>query len=123
MDFAFLPPEINSGRMYTGPGAGPMLAAAAAWDDLSAELSSTAASYASTVSSVTGGTWQGPSSESMAAAAATAPHQGQAVLDLKVPGVYGIEEFRRFYPAGEVTAHMVGFTDIDDREAEAPAGP
>jgi PPE-repeat protein len=71
MDFAFLPPEINSGRMYTGPGAGPMLAAAAAWDDLSAELSSTAASYASTVSSVTGGTWQGPSSESMAAAAAT----------------------------------------------------
>jgi PPE-repeat protein len=71
MDFAFLPPEINSGRMYTGPGAGPMLAGAAAWDDLAAELSSTAASYASTVSSLTGGTWQGPSSESMATAAAT----------------------------------------------------
>jgi PPE-repeat protein len=71
MDFAFLPPEVNSGRMYTGPGAGPMLAAAAAWDDLAAELSSTAASYASTVSSLTGGTWQGPSSESMATAAAT----------------------------------------------------
>jgi PPE-repeat protein len=71
MDFAFLPPEINSGRMYTGPGAAPMLAAAAAWDDLAAELSSTAASYASTVSSLTGGAWQGPSSESMAAAAAT----------------------------------------------------
>src|SRR6201996_5775803 len=70
MDFAFLPPEINSGRMYTGPGAGPMLAAAAAWDDLAAELSSTAASYASTVSSLTAGTWQGPSSESMATAAA-----------------------------------------------------
>jgi PPE-repeat protein len=71
MDFAILPPEINSGRMYTGPGAGPMLAAAAAWDDLATELSSTAASYASTVSSLTGGTWQGPSSESMATAAAT----------------------------------------------------
>src|ERR1700733_12246369 len=71
MDFGFLPPEINSGRMYTGPGAGPMLAAAAAWDDLADELSSTAASYASTVSGVTGGAWQGPSSESMAAAAAT----------------------------------------------------
>jgi PPE-repeat protein len=71
MDFAVLPPEINSGRMYTGPGAGPMLAAAAAWDELAAELSSTAASYASTVSSLTGGTWQGPSSESMATAAAT----------------------------------------------------
>jgi PPE-repeat protein len=71
MDFAFLPPEVNSGRMYTGPGAGPMLAAAAAWDDLAAELSSTAASYASTVSGLTGGAWQGPSSESMAAAATT----------------------------------------------------
>lgn len=46
------------------------------------------------------------------------PEQGQSVLDLKVPGVYGIEEFRRFYPAGEVTAHMVGFTDIDDRGRE-----
>jgi PPE-repeat protein len=71
MDFAFLPPEINSGRMYTGPGATPMLAAAAAWDDLAAELSSTAASYASTVASLTAGTWQGPSSESMATAAAS----------------------------------------------------
>lgn len=71
MDFAFLPPEINSGRMYTGPGAGPMLAAAAAWDALATELISTAASYASTISSLTGGTWQGPSSESMATAAAT----------------------------------------------------
>jgi len=71
MDFAFLPPEINSGRMYSGPGAAPMLAAAAAWDDLAAELSATAASYASTVSGLTGGTWQGPSSESMAASAST----------------------------------------------------
>ena len=31
MDFAILPPEINSGRMYAGPGSGRMLAAAAAW--------------------------------------------------------------------------------------------
>jgi cell division protein FtsI (penicillin-binding protein 3) len=46
------------------------------------------------------------------------PEQGQSVLDLKVPGVYGIEEFRRFYPAGETTAHMVGFTDIDDHGRE-----
>ncbi|MVW74781.1 peptidoglycan D,D-transpeptidase FtsI family protein [Pseudomonas xionganensis] len=46
------------------------------------------------------------------------PEQGQRILDLKVPGVYGIEEFRRFYPAGEVAAHVVGFTDIDDRGRE-----
>ncbi len=46
------------------------------------------------------------------------PEQGQRVLDLKIPGVYAQEEFRRFYPAGEVAAHVVGFTDIDDRGRE-----
>ena len=70
MDFATLPPEVNSGRMYAGPGSGPMLAAAAAWDGLAAELQSTAASYESAVSELTGGPWLGASSASMAAAAA-----------------------------------------------------
>ncbi|WP_420847230.1 peptidoglycan D,D-transpeptidase FtsI family protein [Metapseudomonas resinovorans] len=46
------------------------------------------------------------------------PEQGQAIIANKLPGVYGIEEFRRFYPAGEVTAHVVGFTDVDDRGRE-----
>ncbi|MGH7042134.1 MAG: PPE family protein [Acetobacteraceae bacterium] len=69
MDFGILAPEINSGRMYAGPGSGPMLAAAAAWDGLAAELRSTAASYGSAISGLTAG-WQGPSSATMAAAAA-----------------------------------------------------
>jgi PPE-repeat protein len=69
MDFGFLPPEINSGRMYAGPGSGPMIAAAAAWDDLAAQLHSTAASYSSVISGLTAA-WQGPSSATMAAAAA-----------------------------------------------------
>jgi PPE-repeat protein len=69
MDFALLSPEINSGRMYAGPGPGSMLAAAAAWDGLAAELHSTAADHASVISGLTGGAWQGPSSASMAAAA------------------------------------------------------
>lgn len=46
------------------------------------------------------------------------PEQGQAVLALKIPGVYEQEEFRRFYPAADVTAHLVGFTDIDDQGRE-----
>lgn len=46
------------------------------------------------------------------------PENGQSVLDLKVTGVYAKEEFRRFYPAGEVTAHLVGFTDIDEHGQE-----
>ncbi|MDT5115158.1 MAG: hypothetical protein QOE30_897 [Mycobacterium sp.] len=70
LDFGALPPEINSGRMYVGAGAGPMLAAAAAWDELAAELHSTAASYGSTIESLAVGPWTGPSSIAMAAAAA-----------------------------------------------------
>ena len=70
LDFGALPPEINSGRMYVGAGSGPMLAAAAAWDELAAELQSTAASYGSTIESLTAGPWTGPSSIAMAAAAA-----------------------------------------------------
>lgn len=46
------------------------------------------------------------------------PEKGQQVLDLDIPGVYSQEEFRRFYPAGDVTAHVVGFTDIDDHGQE-----
>jgi PPE-repeat protein len=70
MDFATLPPEVNSARMYAGPGPGPMLAAASAWDGLAAELQSTAASYRAAISELTGGPWLGSSSASMAAAAA-----------------------------------------------------
>ena len=70
VDFAGLPPEINSGRMYAGEGSGPLLAAAAAWDGLAWELSAAATSYQSTVSELTGAAWLGPSSASMAAAAA-----------------------------------------------------
>ena len=72
MDFTMLPPEVNSGRMYAGPGSGPMLAAASTWDGLAAELQSTANSYESAISELTGGPWLGPSSASMAAA--TAPY-------------------------------------------------
>jgi PPE-repeat protein len=70
LDFGALPPEINSGRMYVGAGSGPLLAAAAAWDELAAELQSTAASYGSTIQGLTTGPWTGPSSMAMAAAAA-----------------------------------------------------
>jgi PPE-repeat protein len=71
MDFATLPPEVNSARMYAGPGPGPMLAAASAWDGLAAELQSTAASYRTGIAELTGGPWRGSSSASMAAAATT----------------------------------------------------
>jgi PPE-repeat protein len=70
LDFGALPPEINSGRIYSGPGSAPLLAAASAWDALASELQTTAASYASTISELTSSGWQGPSSAAAADAAA-----------------------------------------------------
>jgi len=69
MDYALLPPEVNSGRMYAGAGSGPMLAAAAAWDALAVELESTASGYSSVIWGLTGNAWLGTASVSMADAA------------------------------------------------------
>jgi PPE-repeat protein len=71
MDYGALPPEVNSSRMYIGPGSGPMVAAAEAWQSLAAELHSAANSYQSVVSGLTTGSWSGPASASMAAAASS----------------------------------------------------
>jgi cell division protein FtsI (penicillin-binding protein 3) len=46
------------------------------------------------------------------------PATAQRVLALELPGVGTIREYRRYYPAGEVTGHVVGFTDVDDRGQE-----
>ena len=46
------------------------------------------------------------------------PEQAEQVLRLEIPGVYGQDEYKRFYPAGEVTSQLVGFTNIDDRGQE-----
>ena len=70
MDFAALPPEINSGRIYAGPGSAPLLAAAGAWRGLAGELSSTAAHYESAISGLVSQGWSGPSAAAMAGAAA-----------------------------------------------------
>ena len=46
------------------------------------------------------------------------PDAAQAVLDLGIPGINGQREYRRYYPSGEVTAHVLGFTNIDDHGQE-----
>lgn len=47
-----------------------------------------------------------------------APAQAEAVLNLKLKGVYGETEYRRFYPEAEVTAQLIGLTNIDDKGIE-----
>jgi cell division protein FtsI (penicillin-binding protein 3) len=47
-----------------------------------------------------------------------APEAAQTVLDLGIPGINGQREFKRYYPSGEVTSHVLGFTNIDDHGQE-----
>jgi PPE-repeat protein len=70
MDFGALPPEINSDRMYSGPGPATMLAAGAGWESLAGELKAAAGGYQSVIESLTDESWLGPTSISMAAAVA-----------------------------------------------------
>ncbi len=46
------------------------------------------------------------------------PADAQRVLALDLPGVGTIREYRRYYPAGEVAGHVIGFTNIDDKGQE-----
>lgn len=46
------------------------------------------------------------------------PEDAERILALGIPGVHSQREFRRYYPAGEVLAQVLGFTDIDDRGQE-----
>lgn len=68
--YAGLPPEINSARMYSGPGSESMLAAAAAWNAISVEMRAAATNYESVIAALTSEGWFGPSSTKMSAAVA-----------------------------------------------------
>jgi PPE-repeat protein len=70
MSFMVFPPEVNSALMYSGAGSGPLMAAASAWNELAADLESTATSYQSVIAQLTGGPWLGPTATRMASAAA-----------------------------------------------------
>ncbi len=46
------------------------------------------------------------------------PDQAARVMALKIPGLFQQREFRRYYPAGDVTAHVIGFTSLEDQGQE-----
>jgi PPE-repeat protein len=115
MDLGALPPEINSARMYAGPGSGPMLAAAAGWDALATELHSAAGSYQSVISGLTTGPWLGPSSLSMASAvapyvswtASAGTQADQAASQAKLAAAAYEAAFAMTVPPPVVTANRV----------------
>jgi PPE-repeat protein len=69
MNFAVLPPELTSARLFAGAGLQPWLSAAASWDGLAAELDAAARSFASVTSGLADGGWQGPAMLAMTRAA------------------------------------------------------
>ncbi|OBA62976.1 hypothetical protein A5647_06540 [Mycobacterium sp. 1100029.7] len=115
LDFAFLPPEINSALMYGGAGAGPLLAAAAAWDGLAADMWASASSFDSVISGLTNGQWMGPSSEAMAQAAgpylqwlhSAAAHASMSAMQARVAAMSYESAFAATVPPAAVAANRV----------------
>ncbi len=68
LDFGALPPEVNSARIYAGPGSGSLMTAASAWNALAAELNAAALSYDKIITALSSEEWMGPASATMAAA-------------------------------------------------------
>ena len=119
MDFAFLPPEINSGRMYTGPGSTSLSAAASSWDSLAAELGTTAESYESVLSGLSL-QWRGPASEAKAATAAhymgwlqTTAEQGkQTAMQARAAAAAYEQAYAMTVPPPAVTANRTRLASL-----------
>jgi PPE-repeat protein len=120
MDYGALPPEINSARMYSGPGSAPMLAAAAAWDGLAMELGQAAASYQSVITGLVSEGWLGPTSASMAAAvnpyttwmSLTGAKAEQAATQAAAAAVAYEAAFASTVPPAAVTANRTALTAL-----------
>jgi PPE-repeat protein len=120
MDFAILPPEVNSARMYSGPGLGSLTAAAGSWDSLAAELIATAETYESVVSDLTTLHWRGPASAAMTAAAApyvgwlytTAEQTKQTAMQARAAAAAFEQAFAMTVPAPVITANRTQLASL-----------
>jgi PPE-repeat protein len=120
LDFGALPPEITSARMYAGPGSGPLMAAAAAWDALGTQLNSVSRGYTSTISNLQGEIWTGPASAAMAEAAApyaewaavTGTQAEQAANQLRAAAAAYETAFAATVPPALVTANRTQLANL-----------
>lgn len=120
MDYGTLPPEVNSLRMYTGPGPGSLMAGAEAWDGLAAELYATANAYRAVISGLTAASWLGPSSASMTLAATsyaswldrTAAQAEEAANQAKAAVLAYEEAFASTVPPPLIAANRAQFAQL-----------
>ena len=68
VDYGLLPPEINSARIYAGPGAASLVTAAVAWNALAADFQAAASGHRSVIEVLTSGPWLGPASAQLVSA-------------------------------------------------------
>jgi PPE-repeat protein len=68
VDYGLLPPEINSARIYAGPGAGSLIAAASAWSGLAEDFAAAATGHRAVIETLTSGPWLGPASAQLVSA-------------------------------------------------------
>lgn len=115
MGFEMLSPEVNSARMYTGAGSGPLYSAAAAWDGLAAELRASASSFDSVISDLADGWWAGAAAMAMGGIAAgfagwlgatSTIAEGAAVQARAAAAAYETARTATVHPA-EVTANRM----------------
>ena len=120
MFYAAFPPEFNSGRMYSGAGSGSLRAAAAAWDGLAGEIQSTVGAYSSTIESLVGGPWTGPTSMAMLAAVtpylswmqATGATAGEAAAQATAAATAYETAFAAHVPPAEISANRTQLAQL-----------
>ncbi|RUP02606.1 MAG: PPE family protein [Mycobacterium sp.] len=120
MDYAFLPPEVNSARMYTGPGSSSFLTAAGSWDALAAELVTTAAGYDEVLTGLATWQWSGPASQAMTAAAAhyagwlqaTAEQTKQTAAQARAAGAAFEQAYAMTVPPAAVAANRIQLASL-----------
>ncbi|OBI34792.1 PPE family protein [Mycobacterium colombiense] len=120
LDFGALPPEINSARMYSGPGSGPMTAAASAWDELAAQLESFTAGYCAALSELRGQAWSGDACTAMTVAVepyvswatTTAAHAARAGAQARAAAAAYEAAFAATVPPHVVAANRLALSTL-----------
>jgi PPE-repeat protein len=118
VDFGALAPEINSARMYAGPGSSSLQAAASAWNGLAAELQSAASGYDTVITQLASDEWMGPASASMASAvqpyvswmSTTAAQAEQAAAQARVAAAAYEQAFQATVPPPLIAANRAATT-------------
>ncbi|HEU0190453.1 MAG TPA: PPE family protein [Mycobacterium sp.] len=120
MDFAGLPPEVNSARMYAGAGSAPLLAAASGWDHVAAQLGSAADECQAVLTELADGPWRGPAAAAMTASARpylewmrhTAAQAEQTANQTRSAAAAYQQAFAAMVPPSAVAANRTALTSL-----------